>query len=486
MTRRRSLLSVDDGTDALTEPTFGRDEDFDLTETAPEETHIRDLDEDEWTQEEPSGPRGAWIAPALAVLAIVGWTGFFGWAYGAQMLAGASPEQWTSWVASWSTPVLLVIGIWLLAMRNSRREANRFTDAARALAHELAQLETRLTVVNRELSLAREFLAAQSRDLETLGRLAGERLSENADRLQGLIHDNSVQVEAIGAVSTGALANMESLRDQLPVLTNAARDMSNQIGNAGNIAHQQIDGLVDGFARLNQFGEAGQKHVEQIGERVRATLNSFDRQIETLGEVTQARFGKLREVSEAFRTDMVESEDAALASLRLRADELAATLDIRMAGQRQAEEGAVTALHARLATLSAEGDDMLARLEEGRESARKSWVDAVAALQTRMAAAIAEIARADEAAQTAAQQRLAMVSQEAGEAEARISGSLVAFDAQMAQRREEVREREGIELSELDARIGAFENSAFPTARGVSLADRESRHSQRNSCRTTG
>lgn len=459
MTRRRNLLSVEDGTDALAEPTFGREESF--VEATHEEQTYREPDhggDDDWAGEARRAPRGTWITPTLAVLAIFGWTGFFGWVHGPQMLAGASPELWSGWIASWSMPVLLVIGVWLLAMRNSRREANRFTDAARALAEESALLETRLTVVNRELSLAREFIAAQSRDLESLGRVASERLSENADRLQSLIHDNSAQIETIGQVSTGALANMESMRDQLPVLSNAARDMSNQIGNAGNVAHQQIDGLVDGFARLNQFGEAGQKHVEQIGDKVRATLDSFDRQIGTLGEVTQARFGKLREVSEAFRTDMVESEDAAFASLRLRADELAATLDIRMAGQREAEQEALGAMRERLAILSSDGDTLLARLQAGHESTRHTWTEAVTALEARMAEALAGIAQADEAALTSARQQLTLISQEAGDAEARISRNLAAFDSEMAQRRVRIRHSEEQELSEHEARIAAFEH----------------------------
>jgi hypothetical protein len=45
-------------------------------------------------------------------------------------------------------------------MRNSRREAARFGEAARELSRESAALEKRLAVVNRELSLARDFIAA--------------------------------------------------------------------------------------------------------------------------------------------------------------------------------------------------------------------------------------------------------------------------------------------------------------------------------------
>ena len=119
-------------------------------------------------------------------------------------------------------------------MRNSRREAARFGEAARdAGAANPPLLERRLAVVNRELSLARDFIAAQSRDLESLGRVASERLSQHADRLQGLIRDNGAQVEAIGRVSTTALENMDRLRDDLPVISNSARDVASQIGHAG-------------------------------------------------------------------------------------------------------------------------------------------------------------------------------------------------------------------------------------------------------------
>ena len=96
------------------------------------------------------------------------------------------------------------------------------SSSAALLSRESAELEGRLKVVNRELSLAREFLAAQSRDLEALGRIAAERISTHAGELQQLITTNGAQVEAIGTTSETALGNMNRLRDDLPVIANAA------------------------------------------------------------------------------------------------------------------------------------------------------------------------------------------------------------------------------------------------------------------------
>ena len=155
--------SGDDGADdtAMTEVEAGEDT-LELAES--------------WTDDEadiaavPS--RSGWIVPALALLAIAGWSGFFGWAQWPAMQAGAAPQLWAGWIVQWAVPVALIGIIWLLAMRSSRAEANRFAASAALMNRESAALEARLKIVNRELSLAREFLAAQSRDLEALGRIA--------------------------------------------------------------------------------------------------------------------------------------------------------------------------------------------------------------------------------------------------------------------------------------------------------------------------
>ena len=75
-------------------------------------------------------------------------------------------------------------------------------------------------------------------------RLAAERLSANAAELQGLITSNGAQVEAISSTSETALGNMNRLRDDLPVIANAARDVANQIGGAGRNAQDQLDDLI--------------------------------------------------------------------------------------------------------------------------------------------------------------------------------------------------------------------------------------------------
>src|SRR5688500_14183870 len=120
MSRRDNLVAVGSDPDsaATAEPS---------STAAPEHEELR---VEEMWEDEPAPRRFGWIVPTLAILAVLGWTGFFGWAHQREMLGGGTPQEWSDWIVAWSAPVLLVVALWLLAMRNSRREASRFADAA--------------------------------------------------------------------------------------------------------------------------------------------------------------------------------------------------------------------------------------------------------------------------------------------------------------------------------------------------------------------
>lgn len=132
-----------------------------------------------WAEETPdvqggSGP--AWLTPALAMLAVAGWTGFFGWPIWQRWRGRRAASVGRLDRAMGRSGCLIGI-VWLLALRTSYAEARRFAGIAARMSRESTALEARLKVVNRELSLAREFLAAEARDLDALGRMAAERLS---------------------------------------------------------------------------------------------------------------------------------------------------------------------------------------------------------------------------------------------------------------------------------------------------------------------
>lgn len=443
--------------------------------------------EETWEDDVPRA-RFGWVVPTLAVLAILGWSAFFGWAHQEEILSGATPQQWSDLIVAWAVPVLLVVALWLLAMRTSRREAARFNDAAQALSRESVALERRLAVVNRELSLARDFIASQSRDLESLGRIASERLSTHADRLQDLIRDNGAQVNAIGEVSETALGNMDRLRDHLPVIANSARDVASQIGQAGNTAQEQLSELASGFDHLHRVGEASTRHVEIVRSKVSETLQAFQEQTSDLEQTTTLRFEALRGHIEELRTRLEEREAEALAALRRRSEELdremgekgeaaraleaealaairqrAESLGSQLDAQREAasqiETEALAAMRQHFEQLHERAGRIAAELHEGQEGARSNWHAAIEQLEARMRQAIGEISRIDEAAMDSARQRLASLTEEAARVDRSILASAEAFAGELARRREQADELQSQSIGAMEQRMAEFDAS---------------------------
>lgn len=355
----------------------------------------------------------AWIEPVLACAVIAAWSVFFIWANRVAILAGSSPAQWSGWIGAWAVPVLLVVSVWLLTMRNSRREAVRFGEVAQALSLESSRLELRLVTVNRELSLAREFIAAQSRDLETLGRVACERLSQHSDKLAGLIEDNGKQVDAIASVSGTALENMNRLRGELPVIANSARDVTNQIGSAGRAAHSQLDSLVSGFHRLNEFGEASERQVQSLRAQVDAALSAFDAQTTKLSQITETRFSALTEQSQAFQAELEGHEVETHAAIKRRAETLSAELDSTFSVMADGEEQGLQALRARIAALREEGGVFSAQLRQKEDQALELWRAAVERLKGNLLTALDEVSRIDSASLESSHERLCSIEEEA-------------------------------------------------------------------------
>lgn len=415
--------------------------------------------EDEWW-EEPAATSRNWpllLGAALTMAVVTGWTALFVISNQSAMRASPPLAQWTAWIRDWSGPVLLVAAVWLLAMRNSRREAQRFGETARLLGDESARLETRLSAVNRELSLAREFIGAQARDIEALGRVAVERLSHNANSLAALIHDNGNRIDAIADVSTAALDNMDKLRNQLPVIASSAKDVTNNIGAAGRTAHAHIEELITGFNRLNQFGKASERQVHSLRDLVDTTIGEFGRQADRLGEIAQQRFAALAENSEQQRAELDAREIEALAAIRTRA----AALDQELAAARATldaqEAESLTSLRARLASVRDESGVLTRTLRDTEASALDAWKQAIAGLDEDLRKAIDEVAEIDCKAMEAARSRLRSLLGEAEEVDRRWSERDAVLAAELDSRQADMDARHDQFLDRLTAQMTNFE-----------------------------
>ncbi|BDI61213.1 ATPase [Qipengyuania nanhaisediminis] len=405
---------------------------LDLGEFAKEAGDDQDFSEEWDDAEEVTASRFGWVAPAIAITLIAGWTLLYVWAMQDRLLSASSaaPAEWTRWIIDWSVPVLLVGVGWLLTMRHSRAEAKRFAETAALLSQESTELESRLTVVNRELSLAREFLSAQSRELDSLGRIASERISTHASELQGLIRDNGAQVDRIGSASETALTNMARLRDDLPVIANSARDVANQVGNAGRTAHEQLDKLVSGFERLNQFGKASETQVASLDKRVGAILEGFENQLSAIETVISARLETVQAQAGSYRNEVDEAESRALEALRERSAALREESEALSARLREAEDAA------------------MAQLEQSRER-----------FQTGVTETVEKLDRLDAHALAASQKRIKELHEEALRFDEKLAARDRHFLEEVTRRQEEFETREAQASEVLAQRLADLDDA---------------------------
>lgn len=388
--------------------------------------------------------RAVWLPAALALISALGWTAFYGWAVRAEFIGFvAQPRVAASAFAEWAVPVLLIGVVWLIAMRHSRAEANRFASSAALLRHESAALEERLKAVNRELSLAREFLGSQSQELEALGRISAERISQHAGELQALIQHNGAEVAAIATTSQTALGNMNLLRDNLPVVANSARDAANQIGNAGRGAQDQLEKLIAAFERLNQFGTASSTQVQALGERVGETLKGFDEQITRIDTQATQRFAQLQGDAEAYRGQLDDLETHALASL-----------------------------NERIRRVAEEASTLEAKLSEADETARARLGEAFTGLHNELIDKLRMVDEVERATATAADERMARLDREIEQVGNQIEARTRHFDEQFEQRQQAFDTREA-QASELLAQRLAQLDDSLAQRRETQIAETE-------------
>jgi hypothetical protein len=451
MTRKRHIVPVD-STDARETGAQGASDEGVLAL----ESQWAD---DDWAEDAPAAEAGrfGWAVPALALCAVLGWTAVFVWARLDAMLAGADATHWTDWATAWAVPVLLVATLWLLAMRTSRREAARFVDSTRALAEESTRLEERLTTVNRELSLAREFITSQSRDLETFGRLAVERLSTHAEQLQALVRDNGAQVDAISTVSTTALDNMERLRGNLPVIANSARDVTNQIGAAGLTAKNQLEDLVSGFHRLNEFGQASERQVQSLRAQIDAALFAFETQARRLDDIASGHFALLEQQSETFRHELDGQEAEALASIRQQAEALAMELQAGRQALVAQEAESLGALRDRMAALRDQGASLSSALRAGEDSALAIWQESITRLDTELGRALVRINTAEEAALASALDRVERAGSEVERLDQQLREQVSRFQRDLDERHGLIEARNAEDLAAIERRLAQFD-----------------------------
>lgn len=424
-----------------------------------------------------------WVSAGATLLALA-WTALFIAGAGPRMSANPDAAELAALIQGWALPVILIAVLWLLFMRSSTREARRFGNLTNSLERQTVVLEERLLGINRELSLAREFLSAETRELDYLGRAAVERIGEHAGTLQALIQQNGAQVDGIASVSNAALDNMNRLRQELPVIAASARDMSNLIGNVGRSASEQIALLKAGFEDMTQAGHANESQIETLRNEAAETVAFVRESIAELAGQAHERLAELRHRTEDYRRTMLAQEEEALASVKSRATRFGSELSVFHARLAEEEDAHLARVEQRLAAtreqIGGVHEEIAARTQEADHAGQRR----LDGLRDYLIQLLSEIEQLERQADATSGQRLGVLRDSVDQVDSAISQRLIRTDKELARQREAWEQAEQAALAQqserhdmLDQQLSAYREQQV--AQTLMLAEHSEEIAQR-------
>ncbi|WP_176595206.1 MULTISPECIES: hypothetical protein [Sphingobium] len=221
------------------------------------------------------GVQGALLAGAIA------WIGFAGWATLSSGQWRAGPAAWPGLVATVLVPLILLGVCYLLLLRNSRSEARRYLDTARALRTEAELLELRLGRIAGQLETARQTMQDQAELLDSYGAAASSNMEASAELIAGRANSTAERAEAAERAGLALVQRMETLIASIPELEDRATRMSAQIMDNGHALSERIDMLE---ARLHALGELS----DDARARTLSATKSLSGQLTHLQEATRS------------------------------------------------------------------------------------------------------------------------------------------------------------------------------------------------------
>lgn len=283
-------------------------------------------EDDSWSHygdvETQKASRSMPLIPAFFALLATTWTGFFLWTNRDIFTTVPTAQDGISLTTQWCLPIATLAVLYLLVMRNSSAEATRFNDVAQKLRNESDHLAARLKTVNNELSIAREFLASESRDLEFFADQSSGKLTTAAKLLKSSLSDGLENMAKLDDVSDSAYKNLEQLREHLPVVINTAKDVTNQIGNSGRSAQTEVAAMVATLKRVGDVGTAAAKSIDEMTstsekslEQLSATAASIS--IDFAQKLSDADVGtqQIADILRQTTSETIEALDKARADL---------------------------------------------------------------------------------------------------------------------------------------------------------------------------
>lgn len=258
--------------------------------------------------------------------------------------------------------------IWLVALRTSRAEAERFGATAAAMREEAAALERTVASLAAALDANRDKLAEQARQLSALGDSATARLSSIGRGLSEEIDQADVHARSLAEAATTAQNSLSVLLATMPKAQSEAEGLTTRIENAGLAAGQQAAALDAQIVALAERGREAEAVAGGAAQKLAAHIGRMEATSETAGARLEAVTGEMSAAVDALLDRTAQAIDESRKGIAAQADAMLAMVGTNQAALDTAARESAESLAERIAVIEVVIDRITERLDQQRHA----------------------------------------------------------------------------------------------------------------------
>ncbi|MDG2532795.1 hypothetical protein P6144_03990 [Sphingomonas sp. HITSZ_GF] len=327
-----------------------------------------DADEDE----DDAPRRGlGWMLPTLAILLVLGWFGAMGWLVRASFAPPVDPARLVQLIAALCVPPALVGILYLLLLRTSRAEAQRFGASARAMRAEAASLERVVATLSRKIEENRAALAEQTNILIAMGERASEKLESASTSAAAQARSIDASTRHLGESAADAERRVEVILASLPKAHEEMRGLSDRVDAAGLLASERAAALDTQLSALSERGREADQIAGGAADRLAAHIARMEATSETASARLERVTGEMSTQVDAVLDRAANAVDEARKGIATQGEAILAMLSANQAALDRAGRDSAEALGERMSTIEEAIDRIGTRIteEQGRGDA---------------------------------------------------------------------------------------------------------------------
>ncbi|RXR29988.1 hypothetical protein [Sphingobium fluviale] len=262
----------------------------------------------------------SWVkAGRFAIIALaLGWIGFAAYLLVQRGFRMPGLEQIPLAAAGISTPLILLGILYLILVRGSMGEADRFARISTQLRTEADALDMRLAIVNQQLDTARQTLRDQASLLEEYGGAASQNLEAAARTLTQHASTSAQQAEIIERAGLSLATQFGRLVDAMPDVETRTNRVASALSLGSDTLEEKVDRLE---ARLDSLG----RMLDEARTRTTTTTQSLTAQLMRIQDATRSASEEVTGMADISANRI----DAAIDIARRAIDEAGVALDMR-------------------------------------------------------------------------------------------------------------------------------------------------------------